>query len=761
MVYFNSNQSYNKDIDQKGISDRKNEVNEKIKKIFNTAVELIRSPVSEKLQPKLIKIANDLQLELGNPSQDLHVKLDTVQVTLNNLKNNPDNGSALDALSQQKQDLYDLWVCYAELKNKSQAKNNEKVIEVVNEGNYDFLLSLQENLRIVKQALIYDELDRFKYLELKDRDLAVIYLSQFSEEERRKIFSMAGNDWISTDFVTLLDEVSRNRSILFSELPNEEPELKRFENFFHLLHGDSFILNTNYEGGSDDEHVNQLKNFINKKPEYKKQLEYLDRVVDLKNDSDLENKLQRLPNHLPLLVLTGWKGNPACPGHSISIEFTKMDSHQFNMKIINSGLGLHEYHPKLTYLNGTLEKILFSPLVYENVPAEYLVLQGRRTSPVLDVLRNLLQSEEHLPENVFYSLFAHLEPFKVKNEDLTVFYTPQRSGTCSIKCVMLALRGQFDNIDDYKRFKLDLKYYSLCVFYNKFLKSAQVLECRKQFFNDCCEKFIRSLTKSTEQGIISEAKAIEFSESISKWLLLTYHTQVKAQEPVADFTISAKEISLRSGSQIVQLSQASQTIEVPRAVFFAESTSITESFIDDRLEVIGQNFKNYPNLAICQFEDLTEIIFVNLELLKKNILADIDKFEINTATKDTEFLTKTLGKYHGLHVKYYDQIQSQGRCNANFDKTNHLLFCIFHVFSEIHNPDVKHFKPFISGRQNNSYTKEGVENIHKSDHFLAYLNSSVREEIFSFGCLAKTCEMYGVSNHQGLLGEISFLKKNA
>jgi hypothetical protein len=122
-----------------------------------------------------------------------------------------------------------------------------------------------------------------------------------------------------------------------------------------------------------------------------------------------------------------------------------------------------------------------------------------------------------------------------------IFIPHERGGACSIKSTLMALRGQFKELKDYKQFKLDLKYDSLCRFYSAFLKDPVVHNEDKQFFMDSCGKFMRSLAKAVTAKMITEEECnvilAMHKEASSKWVV--------PQVPVGDMHVSGKVIECK------------------------------------------------------------------------------------------------------------------------------------------------------------------------------------------------------------------------
>ncbi|MBM3208501.1 MAG: hypothetical protein FJZ57_07900, partial [Chlamydiae bacterium] len=293
-----------------------------------------------------------------------------------------------------------------------------------------------------------------------------------------------------------------------------------FKKYFSLLHGDVFIKNTDLEGSFISKNIKQLLLFFGNKKEYKSQKKYLQKTADLINISreELNSQISSLCKGETLLLLGGWSGSGTQSGHAVIYELSKNNKGNFDIKIINTGDGL-EFHAGIEYKKDNSKKTLSCPFIaYKDVPAGFLGFDETKGSYQLVENLWILNNHEHYePKNKAYEQLAVLEPFRDRSleSDFSSYITPQRSGTCSMKCLLASLKGRFNSVEEYKIFKAELKYDSLVKFYHILTQTKKPLEVEdKAIFNDACKKLLLSIAKLRNNNTISHEIVEQLSRSI-------------------------------------------------------------------------------------------------------------------------------------------------------------------------------------------------------------------------------------------------------
>ena len=277
------------------------------------------------------------------------------------------------------------------------------------------------------------------------------------------------------------------RTPLSSSISHSLPMIS--PNLLAHIHGDSFIQATGLEGNSWSESVAYMHAFFQQsdpKSEMAAQLFLCNQACSilfapLPKDADYEKNLQirhkafhaflseqliLLEPGKALLLPGGWGG--ASLGHAIYCQITKQiaspqslssngptsitkgseEEALFTFKAFNTGAGIERYHPLPLEKNN---KKLYAPYIaYQDVKLKN-ILRPECVGAMLEILlcdcQTALAGDIEKPQdvrytsqNVYKTIFSHLEGTLVENLDLSTYQTAQHSGTCCWSGLMAVVR---------------------------------------------------------------------------------------------------------------------------------------------------------------------------------------------------------------------------------------------------------------------------------------------------------------------------------
>lgn len=414
---------------------------------------------------------------------------------------------------------------------------------------------------------------------VESRDKLVLYINSLSSPSLKNIVD------ILTGFI--------NKTSMRGTAQKSFTETFSDTKLFAILFGDTFIKNTDFEGSTIETHINCLKDFCANRPEYKEMRVFLERFYLMPRDPiKLAELIQEVPVGKSLLLQGGWASSGTQPGHACLYELKKKEGGLYDIYIYNTGAGTERFHEKRIFIEDEMEKTLICPFVkYQNVPLAGLGISSEKIDDeTKSLLGNLISLKDNSSVAVkdsakqLYQQFKHLNqnPYRVTLElDPSVFMTPQRAGTCALKCCEAALRNQFPRLSDYKRFKLDLKMTAFIQFYEQHLRGDFVDPEQKKLFLEASKKILKTVGKLTEQELLSEEQSCKFTGEIlllqsqvalspvqvADHSAVSAQVEVKAKENLCPLAISTPEVTFSSVAdldcpdiQSVKLDEFSKTL---------------------------------------------------------------------------------------------------------------------------------------------------------------------------------------------------------
>ncbi|MBS0628287.1 MAG: hypothetical protein JSS09_08760, partial [Verrucomicrobia bacterium] len=346
----------------------------------------------------------------------------------------------------------------------------------------------------------------------------------------------------------------------------------------------------------------------------------------------LANKVSYLEPEKSFSMSGGWIEKDV-GGHALLYVFTRKLDDLYDVYVYNTGLGIDQYHAKLEVEEGIKKKTLICPYMkIENV------IPSKLSNPIL--FEKLIEIEQGLmnenPLDCIYNAFKTLGKVSTSGPD-TFYITPQRSGTCSFKVLLAAIRPLFESEEEYKRYKFSLKYTDFLVFFENnqfsllgkafaFMKGVedplQDNPSARELLLRQGEKLLRSLEKL--QDLFSEEEVKETQDKI-----LTILAKLDSKQKIDSPLTCVEPVKDRTGignahlySQYIgQIVTGNPSIsKIPFKDILIDPLSLNN--IKDHLTKIGQT--KDTSVAVYATEKLAE------ELLKfsKEDFAKISKKEI-------------------------------------------------------------------------------------------------------------------------------------
>jgi hypothetical protein len=201
----------------------------------------------------------------------------------------------------------------------------------------------------------------------------------------------------------------------------------------------------------------------------------------------------------------GWmekSGDRDLIGHSMVFTFTKREDGNYDIKLYNTGSGIGKYHMSKMVTDGMKEKQIYCPYVaFESVPPAFLGFrQNTADSGFFQKLVDLGQGRyadlDKTSCDLIYAspdFFGNFPGRIVEPGPGTPFITSQRSGTCTWKVLTAAIRHLFATEEEYKKFKLMLKYTDFFIFFEKL--QGNVSPQNKKLLIEEAAKILRSIDK--------------------------------------------------------------------------------------------------------------------------------------------------------------------------------------------------------------------------------------------------------------------------
>lgn len=247
-----------------------------------------------------------------------------------------------------------------------------------------------------------------------------------------------------------------------------------------------------------------------------------------------------------LLLPGGWTGTEAA--HAILYEVIKDNKNNYHFAIYNTGEGI-ENHPSIHHnlkqkFQGYIEIANISPEKMCNPSFYKTLFEIESLNRISDPTDVHIKGPDALYEGVVKYLGGKR---KISNKSFLDYRTPQKSGTCTWKCLMEAIRQHCGDYEQYRRLKYLIQCQTLLDFsatlekmdvLNLPIKERQSLEHLLQITS---QKISRSLTKSFDSGFIS-------TEELEKGLTLIKTLKIETT-PVESLIVkgenSLKNIDLK------------------------------------------------------------------------------------------------------------------------------------------------------------------------------------------------------------------------
>lgn len=340
-------------------------------------------------------------------------------------------------------------------------------------------------------------------------------------------------------------EDAKAKSYKFQALANLSVPDNRL--LFHIQ-ADEFGNASELEGSQSKVAVDYLKTYLvgvkaaspgSSQPYSLEVIEELSQAIEIHNAKDfIENTRPKIQaafeTQKPLLMMGGWTGKPT--GHAIYYEIIPDASGKTaSLRLYNTGAGT-DYHEsaqaghKIKYKAYTewagidkekLESSHFLRALYEiksiqDIPNRPMPT-GYGAADVYEALRIILK-----PKEVKAGSELNLHPEE--------FTTPQRAGVCSWKSLMAFLRTKV-NVNDYKRFKCDIKLQSLKDFVQAQSHEVTLHDWRlvKKSHENLCQAIVR-LHQSRMVGDEYLQSALEALKPIAEWV--QQHAHIRSRQPL-------------------------------------------------------------------------------------------------------------------------------------------------------------------------------------------------------------------------------------
>ena len=261
---------------------------------------------------------------------------------------------------------------------------------------------------------------------------------------------------------------------------NGLPEID--DRLFALIEGDTFIRSTDFEG-SNISHTSKallglLKNLEGAKigvngeklNQFIKRLDHIEKTVETIESKISSHSFDSIFKESKRItkLLKAQNAVVALPGgwnkHAMLYQIEHCEDHTYNFKIYNRGAGVdrhygeqvdnkYKYSPVLE-LKGIHADAVCNPYFIQSL-LEFKVVPNRDESVKID-------------ENILYQfILSKLQPKSLDfHRDPSMLVTPQRSGTCTWKCLQSMMREHFD-LNDYKLLQFHIRFLVLKIFLDK------------------------------------------------------------------------------------------------------------------------------------------------------------------------------------------------------------------------------------------------------------------------------------------------------
>ncbi|MEM1283696.1 MAG: hypothetical protein AAGG81_09110, partial [Chlamydiota bacterium] len=298
----------------------------------------------------------------------------------------------------------------------------------------------------------------------------------------------------------------------------------KFPKLVALALGDTFISDTGMEGG--DPVLNRTSLFELLQPYLqegeKETLEILKSIQKLEDSQSIIKKLDGMKAGEELISIGGY--NARYGGHTVLYKINKEADDTFQFTVINTGAGTENH---LVEIDSKKRKI--KPFyILKNIKQEKILNEDFWNSLLeldkyVDTIDRKKIFVKHNSEDIYNRILPFLEGDRdVEEERKLRSITPQRSGTCSFKCLLALMSSKLEE-SKYKRITFLIKYASLMKLYQELSRSEyfdsdninQLSEFKKAI-EEANRALSRYSVKQFQKGYISEKELHEAQELVSK-----------------------------------------------------------------------------------------------------------------------------------------------------------------------------------------------------------------------------------------------------
>ncbi|MEM1282716.1 MAG: hypothetical protein AAGG81_04100, partial [Chlamydiota bacterium] len=254
--------------------------------------------------------------------------------------------------------------------------------------------------------------------------------------------------------------------------PTRKTAFTKLPKLVALALGDTFIGNTGMEGGGAELNKTFILELLEPylEQQEKETLEILKSIQDLKDSQSIIKKLDAMKAGEELITIGGYTTRHG--GHALLYKINKEDNDTFQFTVINTGAGAENH---LTETDSKKRKI--KPFyILKNIKKEKILDKDFWDSILeLEKYEDTIDGKEVLFKHDSEDIYWRIMPFLEGNRDLEEekklrSITPQRSGTCSYKCLLALLSTKLGE-SEYKRITFLIKYTSMMKLYQELSRS--------------------------------------------------------------------------------------------------------------------------------------------------------------------------------------------------------------------------------------------------------------------------------------------------
>ncbi|MBI5273491.1 MAG: DUF3638 domain-containing protein, partial [Chlamydiales bacterium] len=405
------------------------------------------------------------------------------------------------------------------------------------------------------------------------------------------------------------------------------------EAIFPLIHGDSFIKGTEFEGVSLSKNIDYLKNILTflqekgflsfqaipGKPDVMNSLmvkygqiqSWNDRIRDCSTTAKRRELSEELMREVGLLqpgtslALPGGYGGSS--GHYMIYEFTKKENGNYRLTVINTGDGLENHAMRIDGYKNKRHPIM----VFDEIDSRLLFATDINLFYSMLLPRINPEGKEFSGDIVYTTVFD-LFSDKLVKDDLKEreYITGQRSGTCSWK-VLLALLRMETEPSLYKKAVILIKQASLVSFYEKNQRLLEEDSVQAQQMRRIVKEGVKDLLRAVSKGLRKEG--IVDSEASKDTLAAMEHILLSLQQIEEDIyarrksTLECCHVADLDTSNLPELNVWSNPVAEVEPLPPYESIASISNYIEETrdpkqlgdvmircLELAKEYYKRYP-----------------------------------------------------------------------------------------------------------------------------------------------------------------------